>query len=133
MKVELHLHTSRYSGCATATPAELMRKLIETGYQAVYITEHDAVWREEEIARLQEDFPAIRIFPGVELSLGTAAARYLPVSIVPLSTKNKPNKLSLIKGTLTSALAKNIQSLPIGSFRSGLPTIVCRPLVLTPR
>lgn len=71
MKVELHLHTSRYSGCATATPAELMRKLIETGYQAVYITEHDAVWREEEIARLQEDFPAIRIFPGVELSLGT--------------------------------------------------------------
>ena len=71
MKVELHLHTSRYSGCSTATPAALMRKLVEAGYQAVYITEHDAVWPEREIARLQEDFPAIRIFAGVELSLGT--------------------------------------------------------------
>ena len=71
MKVELHLHTSRYSGCSTATPAALMRKLVEAGYEAVYITEHDAVWPEREIARLQEDFPAIRIFAGVELSLGT--------------------------------------------------------------
>ena len=72
MKVELHLHTSRYSGCATATPVELMRRLIETGYEAVYITEHDAVWSAREIARLQAEFPAIRIFPGVELSLGEA-------------------------------------------------------------
>ncbi len=70
MKVELHLHTSRYSGCATATPAELMRKLIETGYGAVYITEHDAIWPEKEIDQLQEAFPAIGVFPGVELSVG---------------------------------------------------------------
>ena len=71
MKVELHLHTRRYSGCATATPAEMMRTLIAAGYEAVYITEHDAVWSAAEIAELQEAFPPIRIFPGVELSVGT--------------------------------------------------------------
>ena len=71
MKVELHLHTSLYSGCAMNTPKQMMRRLVETGYGAVYITEHDAVWREGELAALQRKFPEIRIFPGVELSLGS--------------------------------------------------------------
>ena len=68
MKVELHLHTNRYSACAVHTPDQAMRKLIATGYEAVFVTEHDAVWSDEELARLREEFPAIRILPGVELS-----------------------------------------------------------------
>jgi hypothetical protein len=70
MKVELHLHTSRYSGCASNTPQELMRRLVETGYEAVCITEHDAVWTDEELAQLRGAFPEIAIFPGVELTVG---------------------------------------------------------------
>jgi hypothetical protein len=71
MKVELHLHTKRYSGCAQATAEEMMPNLIAAGYGAVYITEHDAVWGEEEMAELQRKFPQIRIFPGMELNVGT--------------------------------------------------------------
>lgn len=71
MKVELHLHTMRYSGCAVATPAELMAELIRLGYGAVFITEHDAVWNQWELSSLRKDFPAIGIFPGMELSLDT--------------------------------------------------------------
>jgi predicted metal-dependent phosphoesterase TrpH len=70
MKVELHLHTSRYSGCAVNTPSEMMRRLIEAGYDAVCITEHDAVWGADELADLRSLFPELRIFGGVELSLG---------------------------------------------------------------
>ena len=70
MKIELHLHTSLYSPCAANTPDEMVRALVETGYDAVYITEHDAVWRDSELWALQRKFPRIRIFPGVELSLG---------------------------------------------------------------
>jgi len=70
MKVELHLHTSRYSACAINTPQEMMRRLIDAGYGAVYITEHDAVWADKELAELRAAVPGIRIFPGVELSLG---------------------------------------------------------------
>lgn len=70
MKVELHLHTSRYSACAVSAPGELMRGLLAAGYGAVYITEHDAVWGDRELAKLRAEFPQIRIFPGVELSIG---------------------------------------------------------------
>ena len=69
MKVELHCHTNRYSGCARSTPAELMERMIELGYSAVYITEHDAVWADWEIEQLQAGFPGIRIFPGLEKSI----------------------------------------------------------------
>jgi len=69
MKVELHLHTSLYSDCAVASPRELMEALIGAGYGAVYITEHHSVWHDRELAALREEFPKIRIFPGVELNL----------------------------------------------------------------
>lgn len=58
----------RYSACATCEPAEMMQGLIDTGYHAVYITEHDAVWTDQELADLRGQFPALKIFPGVELS-----------------------------------------------------------------
>jgi len=71
MKVELHLHTMRYSGCAVATPAELMAELIRLEYGAVFITEHDAVWDQWELDNLRRDFSGISIFPGMELSIET--------------------------------------------------------------
>ncbi|MCL2700134.1 MAG: PHP domain-containing protein [Phycisphaerae bacterium] len=69
MKVELHSHTMRYSGCATVTPAKLMAAAIKLRYDAVFITEHDAVWDDWELDNLRRDFPGIRIFPGVEITL----------------------------------------------------------------
>lgn len=79
MKVELHCHTSRYSGCGRNTPAELMERMIQLGYDAVYITEHDKVWPVDELAQLTHQFPGIRIFPGVELSLGPLSRVHLLV------------------------------------------------------
>jgi len=79
MKVELHLHTSRYSGCATATVQQLMKLLIDTGYGAVYITEHDAVWRDWELEAIQQEFGAIRIFPGVEVTVSNDPLQHLVV------------------------------------------------------
>ena len=79
MKVELHLHTTRYSGCAVNTPAELMERMVQMGYEAVYITEHDAVWSDWEIAQLQAGFPDIRIFPGMELSVVPEPIRHVLV------------------------------------------------------
>ncbi len=79
MKVELHLHTSRYSVCSTATPTELMEALVAAGYQAVFITEHDTLWDPWELEQLQGQFPAIRIFPGMELSLPRGSFQHLVV------------------------------------------------------
>ena len=79
MKVELHLHTMRYSACSIATPFDLMARLIQAGYGAVFITEHDRMWADWEIAHLQGHFPDIRIFPGVELSIGPLGTTHLLV------------------------------------------------------
>ncbi len=79
VKVELHCHTSRYSGCARAAPEEMLKALIEAGYGAVYLTEHDTVWPEDTLSELQERFPEISVFPGVELTVGTSDFAHLLV------------------------------------------------------
>ena len=90
MKVELHLHTDRYSACSVASPDEMMDALVSLGYEAVYLTEHDALWPEREVAELRAAHPRIRIFPGVELTvtadpvehllvLGTSDPEYLEI------------------------------------------------------
>jgi len=100
MKVELHCHTSRYSGCATATPAELMERMVQTGYEAVFLTEHDAVWPEWELAQLRDGWPDLRVFGGVELSLpgdpmvhllvlGTSDPAYLALRADPAAILDK--------------------------------------------
>jgi len=57
----------------------MMERLIQTGYDAVFITEHNTVWSDEEIAQLQEGFPEIRIFPGVEISTGAGGVQHIVV------------------------------------------------------
>lgn len=70
MKVELHAHTIRYSNCAVLTPSELIQSLIKNRYGAVYITEHDAIWPEDDLEFLRREFPQIHIFGGLERSIG---------------------------------------------------------------
>ncbi len=79
MKVELHLHTSRYSGCASATAYQLMQALIDARYDAVYITEHDAIWTHWELEALQKEFPSVRILPGMELTISREPLQHLVV------------------------------------------------------
>ena len=50
MKVELHLHTSRYSGCSRCTPAEMLERLEEEELQAFGID-----GTERRINRPQDD------------------------------------------------------------------------------
>lgn len=69
------------------TASDLLMSLVEHGYDAVYITEHDAVWPEEDLDYLRRKFPWVRIFGGVERSiasahllvLGTSDPEYLKV------------------------------------------------------
>jgi predicted metal-dependent phosphoesterase TrpH len=69
MKVELHLHTSRYSFCAMESPQRMMRRLVDLDYDAVFITEHDAIWSTAELEQLRAEFPQLAIFPGLERSV----------------------------------------------------------------
>lgn len=70
MKIELHCHTDRYSGCATNSPAEMMAGYAACGYDVVYLTEHNQFWAADELADLRGMFPQLRIFSGVEINDG---------------------------------------------------------------
>lgn len=71
MKIELHCHTTRYSGCAVASPEELLTEASRLGYEALFFTEHDAVWPERKLRAMRKRFQGIRIFGGVEVTLIT--------------------------------------------------------------
>jgi predicted metal-dependent phosphoesterase TrpH len=68
-RVDLHVHTRRYSPCAELLNPDLLPKVIaERGLHGVVITEHDCLWSAEEVAVLNRELNGFRIFRGVEIS-----------------------------------------------------------------
>ncbi|NLY29523.1 MAG: PHP domain-containing protein [Firmicutes bacterium] len=67
MRFDLHTHTNRYSGCARATPEEMMEGAVKQGLDGVVITEHDIIWSEDEIRELQSSYPQLTILRGIEV------------------------------------------------------------------
>ncbi len=69
MKIELHFHTSRYSACSVLSPEEAFEAARGAGYEAVFVTEHNALWTPAELADARESCPGLGIFSGVEVTL----------------------------------------------------------------
>ncbi len=68
-RVDLHVHTRRYSPCAELLDPRLLENQIhKRGLYGVVITEHDALWRKREIESLNKGLGDIRIYRGVEVS-----------------------------------------------------------------
>ncbi len=68
MKIDHHLHTTRYSPDSVIRPDELVRYAVAHGLDGVVITEHDAQWRADELADLAGRAPGLLILSGVEVS-----------------------------------------------------------------
>ena len=49
MIVDLHVHTSRYSGCGKSTPEEMVAAAQAAGIEAMVLTEHHIIWPEDEV------------------------------------------------------------------------------------
>lgn len=69
MKVEMHSHTDLYSPCSRIPPKELVLMAETSGYDVLFITDHNKVWPRRELAGLQELCERTRILPGIEISL----------------------------------------------------------------
>jgi hypothetical protein len=68
MKIDMHVHTSRHSGCAVMTPEQMAEAAVASGLDGVVMCEHDYLWTVEEAADLQTAFPPLKVFRGVEVS-----------------------------------------------------------------
>jgi hypothetical protein len=68
LKLDLHTHTARYSPCSQLSPNALCETALARGLDAVAITEHHHQWPAAEIAELQDRYPALKLYAGVEIS-----------------------------------------------------------------
>jgi predicted metal-dependent phosphoesterase TrpH len=68
MKIDHHIHTSRYSPDSSIDPVKLVRRACEIGLDGVVITEHDYQWQADELADLAARAPSLRVFSGAEIS-----------------------------------------------------------------
>jgi predicted metal-dependent phosphoesterase TrpH len=68
-RVDLHVHTRRYSACAESLdPGCLVDAMHRSGLDGLVIAEHDHLWPAEDIARLNSGLNNKRIYRGVEVS-----------------------------------------------------------------
>jgi predicted metal-dependent phosphoesterase TrpH len=71
-------------------PDMLISAYAAAGYDAVYLTDHDAVWPHDELEELRRRNPRLLVFPGLEKSLG----RYGPQHLLILGA-NDPEYLAM--------------------------------------
>lgn len=64
----MHIHTTVYSKCSHMAPEVMAQRAREVGLDGVVITEHNAIWSEDEISVLRRKFPELTILRGVEVS-----------------------------------------------------------------
>lgn len=69
-RIDLHLHTSRYSPDSDITPEQMIADALAAGLTALAITEHDTLWPLEELAELnaRPEARGLAIMGGVEVS-----------------------------------------------------------------
>ena len=74
-----------------------MERLIQDGYGAVFLTEHNDVWGHWALAELQAAYPQIRIFPGVEIALGDGRTHLLVLGTEDRAYLRMPQAADIIE------------------------------------
>ncbi len=68
-RIDLHVHTRRYSPCAESLDPDLLSQTMKRkGLHGLVIAEHDQLWPLEEIRALNKTMKNMRIYRGVEVS-----------------------------------------------------------------
>jgi predicted metal-dependent phosphoesterase TrpH len=65
-QIDLHLHTTASDG--RLSPTELVRLAAGQGLKQISISDHDTTEGLDEVYRAAQEFPDLRIIPGIELS-----------------------------------------------------------------
>ena len=71
MIIEMHCHTSEHSACSMVSAAEMVKKAIQVGIQAIVFTDHHYKWSDEEISLLRQEAgvpETFKIFSGQEVT-----------------------------------------------------------------
>jgi predicted metal-dependent phosphoesterase TrpH len=69
MKIDMHIHTERYSGCSNISPFALLERAKQVGLDSIAITEHNMIWQEEEKMELIKRAKGLVLLFGVEVNV----------------------------------------------------------------
>lgn len=69
MKVDLHVHTKELSVCGQAYAEEQIKAAIVRGADAIFITDHDKLFPQEEIDKFNMKYTPFQVYQGIEVSL----------------------------------------------------------------
>lgn len=67
MRIDLHAHTSPRSPCSSIDPPDLVREAVRLRLDGICLTEHQVVWRPDEVAELEGESD-LKIFRGNEFT-----------------------------------------------------------------
>jgi predicted metal-dependent phosphoesterase TrpH len=67
MYLDMHIHTTAYSGCSNMTPDETAIAAKDAGLDGICITEHNRIWKKEEAEALAHKH-GIAVFRGMEVT-----------------------------------------------------------------
>ncbi len=82
-RVDLHVHTKRYSPCAELlNPDKLAIQARKRGLSGIVITEHDQLWSKQDIRELQDQTSDIKFYRGAEIS--SASGHFVVIGIEKL-------------------------------------------------
>lgn len=78
MEIDLHIHTSRYSGCSNIDAVKLLRKSKEVGLDGIALTEHGICWSQENIAEIIQTSRVkdLVVLPGQEVACYNQAGHF---------------------------------------------------------
>ncbi len=78
MEADLHLHTSRYSGCSNMDPVAALRRAREAGLDIIALTEHGIRWPDRELERLMEESGVqnLLVIPGQEAACYSGSGHF---------------------------------------------------------
>jgi predicted metal-dependent phosphoesterase TrpH len=78
LEFDLHIHTSRYSGCSNIDPVKLLRRSKEVGLDGIALTEHGIQWSYGNIEEIVEKSRVVDllVLPGQEVACYTKYGRF---------------------------------------------------------
>jgi len=77
MRIDLHIHTTRYSGCSSIEPLELVKRAKELSLEGIALTEHGILWPGHLLSALRNDAgKQLKIFAGQEVACYSQEGRF---------------------------------------------------------
>lgn len=89
MRIDMHTHTAEYSGCSVISGVDLLQTARDNGLDAVVITDHVHHLTGDDRDRLQQAVPEVRVFRGVEISIGGTTWEQIGVDDILLICTDK--------------------------------------------